>query len=1779
MKSNRLSNTRSATQFRRKAVAFGVAMAIASPGYANPTGMSVAAGQATAQTIGNLMQITNTPGAILNWQQFNIDAGQTTQFIQQNAASQVFNRVTGGEVSQILGNLQSNGQVFLINPAGVFFGQGAVIDTAGFLASTLAASDIDLLNGHLRFNDANGTAGGIVNQGTLTTHSGGSIVLLAPSIENSGIIHADGEVLLAAGHSVTIVDMKHPTIGLSVTVKDGDKAVNLGQIISKNASLFSHLVKNSGVVEATGAQVGQGGVIRFIAQGDALVSGQLLAESESGKGGEIDITGQRVAVLDGARISADGAAGGGTVHIGGGWKGQDETLANAQQTVVQANTHISANATANGDGGEVVVWADGHTVVDSEVQAKGGSLGGNGGRVETSGKESLAVSVAANTSAPKGEAGQWLIDPANLTIVDQIPEGGFNLENSSPGPFFSTNDISSTFSPTESYLLASTVVSGLENNAFVQIYTTGSQPGEGNLTFSAPVLIDQNLSSITGVTPELFLEAKGEINIDAAIGLLPGQTTFNGFNLFISYDIAKPVYVDAPLYLGSTGNLILAPYEAVGGSVLPTNTVGQLPLDGVNLLSGMNDTGTSGPLVLNRIVVSSAVALDPSTEATLFVGTGKPVKLNVLGANLQIKEINGFGGTSIPATDIRVGVDDVDLPAPIQGNLSYHLLGARSLTVDSGSTVSTFSTIGLDQNQQPVELSSSTFLDRLDTAGTVNFNGGFADIFELNASAGTINFGANNSSSVSGFFLAQNLTAGSASTLNLIGSNMQYGQATLDGTFNVTTNAFGGSAFLDGFDTNLNGSLNIGPGFNNVNLQSLGMGSASQIRIGSSAYLGLGRTFASSVGAVPVVPKQTGAYISSTNGQFVAQQGARIIMDGSASSEEVFFQPAQFLEVSPSSSGSGGATLDITGLDGRLDAPVIVESNGYFNLIGTNSVNSSFVSEVSVFTPITTMVVEAADIRVNAGGDGKALRIGGFQSPESSGSGFESIVDLDFNGTLNVNSGRVRLAGANLSTTGGNLNVDGANSLIVLTGKFTSADLYGVNRSNGGRLAAEGFWDNSAVNAANVASTSPLAKGNILIGEDLLISGGLLSSAGTTNSLNIVQDGFLELRNIEVSTTINMSPTSVLLLGTQDETGAATAPVVLNNANINMGGDSFLLVESDPAGVANLDGTATISSGNQGNLILAARRVFDPLNVSTVPDVMTLNVGSGIRLNVTGNAPSLPDGLAFYYSQLGITAPPDRPVFLVGQLTPEAVGIAEYEDYDGFSTPITTVLTGFANPSFVIDGIPDPLTQGSLFCSGNDICVKFDVAQNLTYSGMVMSTLGAPEPTLANSGVAFVAGADLSGVQFAVQTPTTIEYMSGVNIVTVADLVSGKSLVNGPSSTVRFGNNLSNENISNNVENNGLFELQGNYTLSGLLTGTGTLSNSGNLVLGNGSGSLISNSIVNSGTITNAGSYTLASVISGAGTFANNGMLNFTGSGLFGNAIFNSGNGVLNFAGGPGQNVQFGSGFANASNVSFNGGLFGFSNGYNQSGGNLTVQPGTILAGNVNINGGALRGFATVNGNVNAQGGRIIPGASPGLMTVNGDLNLDANSVIDIEIQSNGGVKGVDFDCIVVNGIANLAGQLNLIDISGGNLGSGNQYAFLEASSINGVFGSVSKLNTGLGYSFTDPVVNTLGSIQQLSTSTIAQASSGTIATGSTGTTSTSTINQNLDQAFTTPTSTTTTQSSSTTSSSTTTSTEEEQAVEAANQSTAGTTVSQQSGDIELQSTQSDPQRASAVCK
>src|SRR5687767_11552365 len=169
---------------------------------ANPTAPSVVHGSAAFQQHGNLLKITNSPNAVINWGSFSIGAGEITRFIQQSAASAVLNRVVGQDPSSILGALQSNGRVFLINPNGILFGANSQINVAGLVASSLAMSNSDFLSGNNRFA-AEGFAGAVSNHGAITTPSGGQVYLIAPDVTNTGIINTpQGETMLAAGHSV-----------------------------------------------------------------------------------------------------------------------------------------------------------------------------------------------------------------------------------------------------------------------------------------------------------------------------------------------------------------------------------------------------------------------------------------------------------------------------------------------------------------------------------------------------------------------------------------------------------------------------------------------------------------------------------------------------------------------------------------------------------------------------------------------------------------------------------------------------------------------------------------------------------------------------------------------------------------------------------------------------------------------------------------------------------------------------------------------------------------------------------------------------------------------------------------------------------------------------------------------------------------------------------------------------------------------------------------------------------------------------------------------------------------------------------------------------------------------------------------------------------------------------------------------------------------------------------------------------------------------------------------
>ncbi len=228
--------------------------------YASPQGWSAAAGQAVINQSGGtttIQQLTNN--VIINWNSFNIGAGQLVQFLQPSALSAALNRVVGADPSVILGELKSNGMVFLINPNGILFGQGAQIDTGSFIASTLNMTNEDFLSGDYTFNQISTVpASFIVNEGTIQANQGGSVVLLAPLVDNEGTIIANlGDIGLGAGQLVQFLQPGALSAALNRVV-GADPSVILGELKS-NGMFF--LINPNGILFGQGAQIDTGSFI------------------------------------------------------------------------------------------------------------------------------------------------------------------------------------------------------------------------------------------------------------------------------------------------------------------------------------------------------------------------------------------------------------------------------------------------------------------------------------------------------------------------------------------------------------------------------------------------------------------------------------------------------------------------------------------------------------------------------------------------------------------------------------------------------------------------------------------------------------------------------------------------------------------------------------------------------------------------------------------------------------------------------------------------------------------------------------------------------------------------------------------------------------------------------------------------------------------------------------------------------------------------------------------------------------------------------------------------------------------------------------------------------------------------------------------------------------------------------------------------------------------------------------------------------------------------------
>jgi len=375
-----------------------------------PTGGTVSAGSASVSSVGNRMQITQSSNrAALNWNTFDIGANAGVNFTQPSAQSVALNRVASNNPTQIFGSLTANGKLILINPNGVVFGQGAQVNAAGLIATTNALSDANFMSGNYHFTQ--GGSGSVSNAGNLVVSPGGTVLLMADNVFNTGHITAPaGTVGLLTGTSMQVAPDWQ-----AVTATPGSSA-DASQVV----------LNNSGTIDVSGAQ---GGTIMLDggASGITQSSGQLLASGSSGAGGQVTMLGYNVGMLSGSVIDASGQTGGGTVLVGGNWHGAGPER-NANAVYMDPNATINVDATAQGAGGSAVLWSNQYTDFNGTISARGGVQGGNGGQVETSSQAQLVANgmTDASARASTGTAGNWLLDPSDVTIVASGGSGALN---------------------------------------------------------------------------------------------------------------------------------------------------------------------------------------------------------------------------------------------------------------------------------------------------------------------------------------------------------------------------------------------------------------------------------------------------------------------------------------------------------------------------------------------------------------------------------------------------------------------------------------------------------------------------------------------------------------------------------------------------------------------------------------------------------------------------------------------------------------------------------------------------------------------------------------------------------------------------------------------------------------------------------------------------------------------------------------------------------------------------------------------------------------------------------------------------------------------------------------------------------------------------------------------------------------------------------------------------------------------------------------------------------
>jgi CHAT domain-containing protein len=737
-----------------------------------------------------------------SFQQFGVSQDQIANFLSNPQIRNILGRVIGGDPSVINGLIQvsgGNSNLYLMNPSGFIVGPGGRLNVPrSFTLTTGNAIGFEdkwfnaqgsndyanLVGDPTSFAFTMDQPGSIVNAGDLAVSEGQNITLVGGSVVNTGTLTApNGQVIVAAVPGTNLVRISLPGHLLSLEIQVIPDGGNLPNDWSLPVASLPHLLTTGNAGYELGMETNPDGSLRLKVSdikipgktGVAIASGDIDVSGDTG--GSVGIFGQTVGVVEG-NINASGTNGGGTVLVGGDYKGEGN-VPNAEVTVVDRNSNINADALTNGDGGKVIVWADDTTGYYGNITARGGSNSGDGGFVETSGKQTLLFRGKVDTSAPQGNLGTLLLDPTNINIKagngDGASDGnttfagnnnnntGQVLDDGSGGNTDDTQPSNIFESELEGIAGNTNIILEATNNITVEANANVSfQSGSGNITFTADsdnsgggdfvmqnntalntngrnlTISGNQITNLRGINTgsgNLSVTATGNITDAGAINV-GGTASFttSGNNADITLD--NNLAVTGAINLNTTGsnsdvtianaNAINLGTSAIQGNLSIQTTTGNIIDTGTITVGGTANFTTSqsnADITLDTLAVTGAI------------------KLNTTGANGDA-EINNSVATTLDTSNIggnlTVTTDSINITNSVT---------ASNVTLQP-KTSST--TVGIGANAVGSFQVNQTELNRLTSSGIVTIGKLDSGLINVGNAGDAINITSNYSLNVIG---------------------------------------------------------------------------------------------------------------------------------------------------------------------------------------------------------------------------------------------------------------------------------------------------------------------------------------------------------------------------------------------------------------------------------------------------------------------------------------------------------------------------------------------------------------------------------------------------------------------------------------------------------------------------------------------------------------------------------------------------------------------------------------------------------------------------------------------------------------------------------------------------------------------------------------------------------------------------------------------------------------------------------------------------------------------